>query len=396
VTFPGPGEGNFLEQVLGDLLRMMGQAAGGSRLDLARTVAQAAATGNAAEPNVDPVERIALEELVRVAELHVGQLTGLSTAPSGRAVEVHAVNPGAWSWTTVEDWRFLLDAMSPAVPPPTPTDPIGLTDLETAGSPGDLLGRWLQTMGPMLAAMQLGSVAGHLSRTTMGSYELPIPRADRTRLLLLPGNMARFADDWSLPAEEVRMWVCLREVTSPAVLGIPHVARRFEQMIESVLTTLSAESSSVLERFEHLDLGSPDALAQLLANPDELVGTEPSPQRQRAAQDLMAGAAVLAGYVEHVIDLAGARLLGGRPALAEAWRRRQLDRDAPARSAEQLLGMDLGPAHREQGVAFVAGVLDRGGEPALARLWDEEGNIPTPNEVEAPGLWLERIDLPAS
>jgi hypothetical protein len=31
----------------------------------------------------------------------------------------------------------------------------------------------------------------------------------------------------------------------------------------------------------------------------------------------------------------------------------------------------------------------------LARLWRTRRELPTPAEVDAPGLWLERIDLPA-
>src|SRR5580658_9348894 len=112
VDFPGPGGGgNSLEQLLGDLLRLMGGAApGGGRLELARTLAQGAASNGQAEGNVDPSERIQFEELARVAEMHVGELTGLSVTPTGVPVEVIAVGPGAWAWRTVEDWRFLFDA----------------------------------------------------------------------------------------------------------------------------------------------------------------------------------------------------------------------------------------------------------------------------------------------
>jgi uncharacterized protein (DUF2342 family) len=42
----------------------------------------------------------------------------------------------------------------------------------------------------------------------------------------------------------------------------------------------------------------------------------------------------------------------------------------------------------------VRGVLERGGKPALQRLWQSERELPTPAEVDAPGLWLARIDLP--
>ena len=64
------------------------------------------------------------------------------------------------------------------------------------------------------------------------------------------------------------------------------------------------------------------------------------------------------------------------------------------RFAERLLGLELTPAQVERGQAFVAGVLERGGEEALARLWSSARELPTPAEVDAPGLWLARIDLP--
>jgi uncharacterized protein (DUF2342 family) len=43
----------------------------------------------------------------------------------------------------------------------------------------------------------------------------------------------------------------------------------------------------------------------------------------------------------------------------------------------------------------VAGVLDRSGELQLAKMWADAANLPTPSEVDAPGLWLARLDLPA-
>ena len=39
-------------------------------------------------------------------------------------------------------------------------------------------------------------------------------------------------------------------------------------------------------------------------------------------------------------------------------------------------------------------MVERAGENALARLWANEDDLPTPAEVDAPGLWLARIDLP--
>jgi len=466
-----------MEQLLGDLLGLMGSSAAGGtqQLELARTLARSVASGDQPEANVDPLARIELEKLVRVAELHVSELTGLPVTPSGAPVEVMTVGSGSWAWHTLEDWRFLLEAMSsPPLPQDTsrtsgtgqsPNDTtggdapgtggdapgtgedghtgtgedghhgtgedsqeenrpssarrgsgepanadgeeaeaepsLGLADLgpspepwegpEPSG-PAELVARFMSTMGPMLAAMQLGSVVGHLARSVLGQYEVPIPRP-ASRLLVVPRNIERFARDWALPLDQVQLWVCLRELTAHAVLTRAHVASRWRELLTNVVRAVAEDSASVLDRLGALDPTDPEALQSLLGDPETLLGTSPSSARRRAADELEAVTAALLGYVEYVLDLAASRLLGGRTALAEAWRRRQYDRETTDRAAELLFGLDLGPAQVERGVAFVNGVLERAGEEGLAMLWSAEHALPTPPEVDAPGLWLERVRL---
>jgi uncharacterized protein (DUF2342 family) len=64
------------------------------------------------------------------------------------------------------------------------------------------------------------------------------------------------------------------------------------------------------------------------------------------------------------------------------------------RFVERLLGLQLGQAQYDRGAAFVRGVVERAGDEALARLWVSPRELPTPAEVDAPGLWLARIELP--
>ena len=46
------------------------------------------------------------------------------------------------------------------------------------------------------------------------------------------------------------------------------------------------------------------------------------------------------------------------------------------------------------GAAFCRGVVERAGTEGLNRLFTGAHMVPTPSELEAPGLWLARIDLP--
>jgi len=431
VDFPGPGGGgNPLERLLSDLLQLMGGTApGGGRIELARSLAHGAATNGQPEGNVDPGERIRFEELAHVAEMHVTELTGLPVTPSGAPVEMIAVGPGGWAWRTIEDWRFLLDdgpagattGSSPTTPggvgsAPTADDGapddgvsdrtpagLGLVDLgpddlggddtgQGAG-PTELVARWMATMGPIMTGLQIGSAVGHLARTTLGQYELPIPRPTSGSLLVIPANVEAFARDWSLPGDEVRLWVCLRDLTFNAVLARPHVSDRLRGLLTEGVQAMAGDTDALADRLQGLDPSDPDSLQRLFGDPDAFLGADLPPERQRGSEELVAVTTALLGYVEHVLDRAGDRLLGGRTALAEAWRRRQVDRETADRSAELLLGLDLSQAQVERGTRFIQGVVDRAGEEGLARLWSTRETLPTPAEVDAPGLWLERISL---
>jgi uncharacterized protein (DUF2342 family) len=94
-----------------------------------------------------------------------------------------------------------------------------------------------------------------------------------------------------------------------------------------------------------------------------------------------------------VLDTVGAKLITGYPMLTEALRRRRVSAAESDRFVERLFGLELGQGTYERGTAFVSGVVERAGEDGLRRLWADEANLPTPPEVDAPGLWLARLDL---
>jgi uncharacterized protein (DUF2342 family) len=95
-----------------------------------------------------------------------------------------------------------------------------------------------------------------------------------------------------------------------------------------------------------------------------------------------------------VANRVGQKLVGSHSQLAEAWYRRRTERGKGEEAAGALFGLDLDQTQVDRGRSFVNGVIERAGEDALPRLWTSARNLPTPSEVDAPGLWLERISLP--
>jgi uncharacterized protein (DUF2342 family) len=94
------------------------------------------------------------------------------------------------------------------------------------------------------------------------------------------------------------------------------------------------------------------------------------------------------------MDEVGAKLITSYGMLTEALRRRRVETGEADRFVERLLGLELTQVVYDRGSAFVDGVIERAGADGLARLWESDTMLPSPPEVDAPGLWLARIDLP--
>jgi putative hydrolase len=390
-------------------MNMLGST-GPNQWEMTRSFALNVATGGTPEANVDPVQRIRLEQLARVAELNVIEATGLPVTPDGRRLTCVPVGPGDWTLRALDSWRALLTAMTPSSGPSPSTQPTGdshpTSDPFGGGDPmaglGDLLGQWATTIGPMFFGLQVGSVVGHLSQRALGQYPLAVPWAPSDELLLVTANIATFATDWSLPEEEVLLWVCARELASNSVLTRPAVRNRMEELLTALAESSAAAQQDLTGRLGvlgspgGLDGGSMDleSLQGMFGDPEALLGELLTPESRQGSDQLTAVAVVIDAYADHVANLVGQKLVGSHAQLAEAWYRRRIERGKGEEAAGALFGLDLDQTQVDRGRSFVAGVIERAGEEGLARLWISGANLPTPSEVDAPGLWLERISLP--
>jgi putative hydrolase len=354
---------------------------------------------------VEPVQRIQLEQLARVAELNVTEATGMPVSPDGRRLTCVPVGRGDWTARALDSWRPVLTAMAPTaapIPPPAVHDPEPSSVEDPTGGLGDLLGQWATAIGPMFFGLQVGSVVGHLSQRAFGQYPVAIPWAPSDELVLIPDNIAAFARDWSLPEEETLLWVCARELASHSVLSRPAIRARIEELLADLAASAAAAQQGLTGRLSAL--GDPDALQGtgmdleslqgMFGDPEALLGELLTPESRRSSERLTAIAIVVDAYADHIAELVGQKLVGSHRQLAEAIYRRRIERGKGEEAAGALFGLDLDQSEVDRGRAFVAGVVERAGEEGLVKLWSSAANLPTPPEVDAPGLWLERISLP--
>lgn len=374
--------------IFGDLGKLFSQQAS-STWETARQFAVALATDSLSEPNVDPADRIALGELARVAELHVANVTGLSITRAGQTASIVPVTRAQWATATLDAYRDLLE-------------PIGSVssrteDEETPIDPAQaMFGQIMKMIGPVMMSMTAGSMVGNLARRSLGQYDLPIPR-DGSELMVVPANIDALADEWSLDPSDLRLWVCLSELTHHAVLSIPHVRQRIDELLADYVRGFEADPDALESRLSDLDLANADSLSGLqsvLGDPEVILGAVQSPAQRVLLPQITALVTVIAGYVDWTMDSIGRGLIGSYQRLSEALRRRRVTAEAADRFIERIFGLELSQDQYDRGAAFASGVVERAGTEGLARLWRSARELPTPAEVDAPGLWLARIDLP--
>jgi putative hydrolase len=395
--FGGIDPDNPMGGLLGDLMKVIGSGpgAGDNWFEAARTLAFGVATDGGQDDNPDPLVRIAFEELARVAELHVAAATGITPSAGPTGVSFEAVGPGQWSFRVLDAYRPVLKSMVESQQQGAAAVPS--TDLSTPGLSEDdglsgLIGQFAKTLGPVFLGMQFGSAAGHLAQRAFGQYALPLPWPESSTLLLVPANVARFAEDWSLPLQEVQLWVCLRELTMHAVLTRPGVRSSLSTLLSDASAHAAAAQRNIAERLGD-NMGDQVSLEEALGDPEALLADLISPEQRNISSALTAQTTALGAYVDHVTGAIAETLTSSPGALREAWYRYRIEEGKGEQAFAGLFGLDVGQEEVDRGRAFVNGVIERAGEDALARLLGDELDLPTPAEVDAPGLWLARIGL---
>lgn len=387
---PNPFEGMF-----GDLAKLLGTLGGGGPVnwEVARQFATFVATDGTAESNVDPIERIKLEELLRIADLHVSHATGLDTTIDGRVPSMVPVARGEWARRTLDALRSPLEALATSL---SSGAGAGGEDDDAPVDPADpmsgLLGTLPQILGPFMMAAMAGSMVGHLAQRTFGQYDLPLPRTRGPELVVVPQNMAAFASEWELPTDDLRLWVCLHELTHAAVLGVPHVDGTLSRLLLEYAGAFSPDTGALESKLGDIDPSDPASFQRVLGDPEAMLGMVQSDAQRALLPRIAAVTSVIEGYVDHVMDSVGRGLIGSYDQLSEAQRRRRVEDAAGTRYAGRLFGLDVSREGYERGAAFVRGVAERDPD-GLSRLWSSARNLPTPAEVDAPGLWLARIEF---
>lgn len=371
----------------GEMMKMFADQ-GPVQWDTARQVALLTATGGQPEANPDPTARMSFVDLGRIV---VDQLEAVTERSHPvLTVEPSVVTRTAWVDATLEDYKpFFTDLATALAQKPE----VGADDDPMAA----MLGQFSGLLAPTMMGMTVGSMVGLLGKRSLGQYDLPLPRRAGRAPMFVLANIDEFAVEWNLSTDDARMWTLISELTLHTIISVPHIGAEVERLVRSHVAAFRPDPNAIMDKLSSIESSDPmqimQSLQSVLGDPEVLLGAMRSPEQDRLQPHIDAVLSLVVGWADHIADQVGARILGNPARISEAARRRRIESGEETAFVERLLGLRLDRSRVEQGKAFVAGVVERAGARGLDPLFDRETSLPTPAELEAPGLWLARLEI---
>ncbi len=246
----------------------------------------------------------------------------------------------------------------------------------------------MSNLGRLGFAMQVGQAAGTLAREAFGGTDIGIPLHGQGRLLV-PANIAEFADGLDAPEDEVWHFLAVRETAHARLYEhVPwlqaHLVGAVEQYARGIEIDLDQLESSVRE----IDPTDMDQLRTALSG-DIFLGA-PNESQQRALQRLETMLALVEGWVEEVTAQAVAAHLPHAVPLREMIRRRRAAGGPAEDTFRTLVGLELRPRRVREAAALWAELTRSEGVGARDGLWSQLDLMPTGEDLDDPTAFAQR------
>jgi putative hydrolase len=405
----GPFGGFDLTQMLRFL-----QSDGPVHWEVARQVARWVALEGENEPAVPAADRARLSEVAPAAEQRVLAETG-EPPPSASVV---LLGRAEWADQALQTLRPILERLAVSLQGDLPdlaaeagagetgdagTNPMAgnpfaaMFGMGGPGGPGEMganpLAGMFGALGPLLLGVQCGFMVGQLAQGLLSEHDLLLPIADPPRPALIVPNLEAFHAAWSIPADDLRFYLALGEAVRSRIVARPWIRERLVRLASEYVSSFRVDTEALEAQLGSIDISDPSSFEGGMLDPDALLGAMQSPEQLAVLERFQLTTAVLESYADHVVEGLGEPMIKSLSTIREAMRRHRVERSEADRFIQRLLGLDPSRRFHDQAAAFCRGVEERAGRPALDRLLESEPMLPTPAELEAPGLWLARIEL---
>jgi putative hydrolase len=414
---PGPDNPFGDPQQFADALRqfadLMSWQGGPVNWDLAKNVARhtVAAEG---DPSVLDSDRQKVVEAIRLADLWLDEVTSF---PSGVRT-AQAWSRSEWVEATLPVWSKLCDPIADkavdAMGGMLSVDPGeggelpgelnqalqavtgGMGGLAGLGSMGGL-GAMMRRIGGMMVGGQTGAAVGALAREVVSSTDVGLPLGPEGVAALLPSGVAEFSEGLSVGADEIRIFLALRETAHHRLFAhVPWLRSRLLAAVEDYARGITVDTSALRDAMPQIDPSNPEALRDALADAT-LFQPEDTPQQKAALSRLETLLALVEGWVATVVSAAATGRLPQAGALAEAIRRRRATGGPAEQTFATLVGLELRPRRLREAAALWQRLTEVRGVAGRDAVWSHPDLLPTAEDLDDPaGFVAGRPELDVS
>jgi putative hydrolase len=369
-----------MQQLLAQLQQLLASpgATGPVNWDLARQVA-ASHLNTVGDPKVTAEQRDRVLEALHLADLWLDPTSAL---PSGVQTS-EAWNRNEWVYHTLEVWKKLCD--------PVASRMVGaMNDLvpqEAQGSIGPMQ-TMVKALGGALFGGQLGQALGSLAAEVLSAGDIGLPLGPAGTAALLPANIAGYGEGLSIDADEVRLYVALREAAHQRLFGhVPWLRGHVLNAVETYANGIRVDRDAVEQAMSRFDPADPESMRELQV--EGIFSPESSPEQTAALTRLETALALVEGWVCHVVDTAATGRLPNAVRLAETFRRRRAAGGPAEQTFAALVGLELRPRRLREASALWTALTTHRGIDSRDAIWDHPDLLPTEDDFADPAAFAQ-------
>jgi putative hydrolase len=401
LNFPGSPGGADIGAALHRFADLLSWQGGPVNWDLAKDVARQAAAGD--DPSVAATQQGAVADAIRLAELWLDPVTTFPAATKS----AHAWSRAEWIEATLPGWTDLVDPVAAKVVDAFGGELTGglagMPGLSAlGGASGELPPEMAQMAGPLMSMMrqmggvmfggQVGQALGALSREVVSSSAVGLPLAGAGTAALLPAGVAAFGAGLGVPADEVRLFLALREAACHRLYAaVGWLRSRLIAAVEDYARGINVDTSHMQDALASLDPTNPEALQEALSG--GLFEPQETPAQKAALARLETLLALVEGWIDDVVGQAVAGRLTGAQQLAETVRRRRATGGPAEQTFGTLVGLELRPRRMREAATLWQLLREGRGLEGRDALWEHPDLLPGPDDLADPAGFVNRRDV---
>ncbi|WP_018134480.1 zinc-dependent metalloprotease [Acaricomes phytoseiuli] len=337
------------------------------------------------DPAVSDEQRRAVDEALRLAEIWLDQVTELpSTGLIGKAW-----TRSQWVEETLGTWKRLTEPVANSIAQALSSTFQEQLPEEMRGMAGGAFSM-LQNVGGALFGMQLGQAVGALAKDVVSASDIGIPLAD-LEMALLPANVAEFGSGLEVPADDVQIFLALREAAHARLfVHVPWLRGHLLGAIEAYARGIHIDTSRVEELARDLDPSDPERVREALSQ--GVFMPQRTPAQDAALVKLETILALVEGWVDELTFEAAAQLPSSA-ALRETIRRRRASGGPAEHAFGALVGLELRPRKLREAAALWAALKEQRGITGRDAIWKHPDLLPTAEDLNDPAGFSERREL---